>query len=102
MQRGGSPCAFDRVLCTQLGAAAAQAILDEDYGCMIGMVNGRTERIPLEEVAGKLKTVDPDCQLIQEGKTDWYLFWRLIDKRRSRICHTRLYIGNTGLLSLKK
>ena len=68
MQRGGSPCAFDRVLCTQLGAAAAQAILEKDYGYMIGMVNGRTERIPLNEVAGKLKTVDPNCQLIQEAK----------------------------------
>lgn len=68
MQRGGSPCAYDRVLCTRLGAAAAQAILDQDYGYMIGMVNGRTERIPLENVAGKLKTVDPDCQLIREAK----------------------------------
>ena len=68
MQRGGSPCAYDRVLCTRLGAAAAQAILDQDYGYMIGMVNGRTERIPLGNVAGKLKTVDPDCQLIQEAK----------------------------------
>lgn len=68
MQRGGSPCAYDRVLCTQLGAAAAKAILDKKFGCMIGMVNGKTERIPLGEVAGKLKAVDPDCQLIKEAK----------------------------------
>ncbi|MCD8152654.1 MAG: 6-phosphofructokinase [Clostridiales bacterium] len=68
MQRGGSPCAFDRVLCTQLGAAAAQAIEDRDFGYMIGMVNGQTTRVPLSEAAGKLKTVDPDCQLVQEAK----------------------------------
>ena len=30
-QRGGSPCAYDRVLATRLGAAAAEAILDSDY-----------------------------------------------------------------------
>ncbi|MGN0347932.1 MAG: 6-phosphofructokinase [Roseburia sp.] len=67
-QRGGSPCPYDRILCTRLGSAAAKAILDEDYGYMIAMVNGKTKRIPLEQVAGKLKTVDPDCQMIQEAK----------------------------------
>ncbi len=68
MQRGGSPCPYDRVLCTQLGAAAAQAIEDRDYGHMIAMVNGLTTRVPLGEVAGKLKTVEPNCPLIQEAK----------------------------------
>lgn len=67
-QRGGSPCPYDRVLCTRLGSAAAQAIVDEDYGYMIAMVNGKTKRVPLKEVAGKLKTVEPDCQMIREAK----------------------------------
>ena len=67
-QRGGSPCPYDRVLCTRLGSAAAQAIMDEDYGNMIAMINGKTKRVPLGEVAGKLKTVDPDCQMIKEAK----------------------------------
>ena len=68
MQRGGSPCAYDRVLCTQLGAHAAKLILDEDYGYMVGMINGQTKKVPLGEVAGKLKMVQPDCQLIKEAK----------------------------------
>ncbi len=67
-QRGGSPCAYDRVLCTQLGAAAAIAIEDEDYGNMIAMVNGQTTRVPLKNVAGKLKKVQPDSQIIREAK----------------------------------
>lgn len=67
-QRGGSPCPYDRVLCTRLGAAAARAILEQDYGYMIAMINNETKRVPLAEVAGKLKTVDPDCQMIQEAK----------------------------------
>ena len=67
-QRGGSPCPYDRVLCTRLGSAAARAIIEEDYGCMIAMINGETKRVPLAEVSGKLKTVDPDCQMIQEAK----------------------------------
>lgn len=68
-QRGGSPCPFDRALCTRLGAAAAQAIMEEDYGNMIAMINGNTKRVPLKDVAGKLKIVDPNCQMIREAKT---------------------------------
>ncbi|MCU6763722.1 6-phosphofructokinase [uncultured Roseburia sp.] len=68
MQRGGSPCPYDRVLCTQLGAAAAKLILDNDYGYMVGMVNGNTQKVPLGEVAGKLKMVEPDSQIIDEAK----------------------------------
>lgn len=68
MQRGGSPCAYDRVLCTQLGAHAAKLIMDGEFGYMVGMVNGKTQKVPLGEVAGKLKTLDPDCQLIEEAK----------------------------------
>lgn len=67
-QRGGSPCPYDRVLCTRLGSAAAQAIMDGKFGCMIAMINNKTKCVPLGEVAGKLKTVDPDSQMIQEAK----------------------------------
>lgn len=68
MQRGGAPNAYDRILCTRLGAAAAEAILDKDYGNMIAMVNGSTRRVSLEKVAGKLKTVDPNGQMVREIK----------------------------------
>lgn len=44
------------------------AIMDKDYGNMIAMRNGETVRVPLEEVAGKLKMVDPNCQMIKEVK----------------------------------
>ena len=67
-QRGGSPCPYDRVLSTRLGAACAQSIIDEEFGVMIGIVNNETKRIPLEESAGKLKYVDPESQIIKEAK----------------------------------
>lgn len=67
-QRGGSPCPYDRVLCTRLGAAAANLILKEDYGYMVGMVNGNTKKVPLGEVAGKLKMVEPNSKIIKEAK----------------------------------
>ncbi len=67
-QRGGSPCPYDRVLSTRLGAAGAKAILNKDFGYMIGIVNGKTKKVPLADVAGKLKTVNPDDQIIKEAK----------------------------------
>lgn len=68
MQRGGSPCPYDRVLCSRLGAEAAEAIIEGDYGNMIGMKANKVVRVPLEKVAGKLKIVEPDCQIIKEAK----------------------------------
>ena len=67
-QRGGSPCPYDRVLSTRFGAAAAQMIMERDYGKLVGIKNGEIVRIPLEEVAGKLKTVDPIASIIKEAK----------------------------------
>ena len=67
-QRGGSPCPYDRVLATRLGSAAAEAILDGDYGNMIGIKNDKIIRVPLAEVAGKLKQVDPKSDIIKEAK----------------------------------
>ena len=67
-QRGGEPCPYDRVLSTRIGAGAAQAIIDGAYGIMIGVVNGKIKRVPLEECAGKLKMVSPKDQLVQAAK----------------------------------
>ena len=36
---------------------------------MIAMINNETTRVPLGDVAGKLKTVEPDSQIIKEAKT---------------------------------
>ncbi|MDE7430943.1 MAG: 6-phosphofructokinase [Lachnospiraceae bacterium] len=67
-QRGGSPCPYDRVLSTRFGAAAAGLILNKEYGYMVGMRNGEIVKVPLEEVAGKLKVVDPNASIIKEAK----------------------------------
>ena len=67
-QRGGSPCPYDRVLATRMGAVAARLIIDQDYGNMVGIVNNKVKKVPLEEAAGKLKMVSPDSSIIKEAK----------------------------------
>ena len=67
-QRGGSPCPYDRVLASRLGAEAARLIIKKEYGYMVAIKNGEITKVSLEEVAGKLKMVDPDCSIIKEAK----------------------------------
>ena len=67
-QRGGSPCPYDRVFATRLGAEAGELILKGEYGFMVGYKNREIVKVPLDEVAGKLKTLSPDASIIKEAK----------------------------------
>lgn len=68
MQRGGSPSPYDRVFASRLGAEAGKLILKGEYGYMVGYKNREIVKVPLEEVAGKLKMLDPDAAIIKEAK----------------------------------
>ena len=75
-QRGGSPCAYDRVLSTRF-ERPRQTIREKKYGNMVGIVNGQIVPVPLSEVAGKLKTVPVDCEEILAAKRDRHFLRRL-------------------------
>lgn len=68
IQRGGSPCPYDRVLATRFGTAAVRLIRDKNWGNMVGMKNGLIVPVPLKDVAGKLKSVPLDCDVIQTAR----------------------------------
>ena len=67
-QRGGNPSPFDRNLATRLGGHATELIATGEFGRMVCMKGDTVESIPLSEVAGKLKLVTPDHDLIVQGK----------------------------------
>lgn len=67
-QRGGAPCPYDRVLATRLGTYAARLIYENKYGYMVVLKNDKITCEPLEEVAGKLKTVPLDCDVIKSAR----------------------------------
>jgi ATP-dependent phosphofructokinase / diphosphate-dependent phosphofructokinase len=60
LQRGGTPSATDRVLATQLGTACATLINDSRFGVMVAAHSDGIQAIPLDQVAGKVKTVPLD------------------------------------------
>ena len=68
LQRGGTPSALDRILATRLGTACAQLIHEGSYGVMVASRGETAESVPLEEVAGKRKTVPLDHSWIQTAR----------------------------------
>ena len=64
MQRGGTPCAYDRVLSTQFGSHAAKLVEAERYGVTVAMVNGRVVENRLEDIAGKSRNIPESCDLL--------------------------------------
>lgn len=60
VQRGGSPTAFDRVLATRTGTAAADAALDGAWGTLAGLRGDTIEMVPFAEVIDRLKSVPED------------------------------------------
>ena len=67
-QSGGSPCPYDRVFASRLGAEAGELILKGEYGFMVGYKNREIVKVPLADVAGKLKMVSPDSDIVKEAK----------------------------------
>jgi 6-phosphofructokinase 1 len=68
IQRGGSPSPMDRVLATRYGTSAADLIAKRNFGKMVALKNNEITTVPLEEVAGKLKLVDPENQLVIKAR----------------------------------
>ncbi|MGI5913837.1 MAG: 6-phosphofructokinase [Bacteroidales bacterium] len=68
IQRGGSPSPMDRVLATRYGTGAVEMIANKDFGKMVSLRNGKIVSVPLAEVAGKLKLIDPLDPMVLQAK----------------------------------
>lgn len=68
IQRGGSPSPFDRNLATRLGGHATELISKEQFGRMVCLKGDQVTSVPLKEVAGKLRLVTPEHELVVQGK----------------------------------
>ena len=64
IQRGGTPCAYDRVLSTQFGVHAADLIKKDKYGYTVALVGNEIVHNKLSEVAGISKLVPEDHQMV--------------------------------------
>ena len=57
VQRGGTPTAADRLLCTRLGTKAGELLAEGVYNVMVGVRGDDCLAVPLADVAGKTKLI---------------------------------------------
>jgi 6-phosphofructokinase 1 len=59
LQRGGSPTVTDRILGSDLGAAAVEALVNGIRGQIVGQVGGKLVYTPIKDTWGKKKDLNP-------------------------------------------
>jgi 6-phosphofructokinase 1 len=68
VQRGGSPCAFDRELATRFGVKAVELIAEGKFGHVAAVDAGKLVSKPIGTAVKKLKLVDPAGELVRVAK----------------------------------
>nr|WP_321406347.1 6-phosphofructokinase [uncultured Carboxylicivirga sp.] len=58
LQRGGSPTVADRVLASELGVAAVEALMDDQKSIMVGMVDGEIVHVPFNQALKNKKGIN--------------------------------------------
>jgi 6-phosphofructokinase 1 len=64
LQRGGSPTAYDRILATRYGTGAVKLVMEGRFGEMVCLSGTSISSVPLREIAGKMRQVPMDSDLI--------------------------------------
>lgn len=68
VQRGGTPVAMDRVLATQYGTAAVDALARGELDCMVAMHGEEVRTVALEQVVGTYRPVPLDYPLLESAR----------------------------------
>ena len=68
LQRGGSPTAFDRALCSIFGATAVELIAAGEFGKMVAFTGPQVGSIKISDAVGRLKTVRRDGNLVRTAR----------------------------------
>ena len=76
VQRGGSPTTLDRVLGTRFGVGAVDLVEERSLGRMVALHGDTITSVPLDEVVGHLKLVDPEGQEVRSAESIGVSFGR--------------------------
>jgi 6-phosphofructokinase 1 len=69
VQRGGSPIAFDRILASRFGAAAADLVAQGKFGRMVAVRADEIISVPIADAVSRPKYVDPNGQLVGTARS---------------------------------
>jgi ATP-dependent phosphofructokinase / diphosphate-dependent phosphofructokinase len=68
LQRGGSPTAFDRALCSLFGTEAVELVARGEFGKMVAYLGSHVGAIDIKDAVGTLKTVNPIGNLVKTAR----------------------------------
>ncbi|MFH1067352.1 MAG: ATP-dependent 6-phosphofructokinase [bacterium] len=68
LQRGGAPTAQDRILSTRFGVAAVEMIAQGKIGHMVSYHNDMIDSVPIVDAVSRLKTIQPDNQMLHMAR----------------------------------
>ncbi len=69
LQRGGTPCAYDRLLCSRLGGYAARLAAEGRFGVTVAAVGNQITFNALTDVAGRYKFVSPNAEIVRFARS---------------------------------
>ena len=69
VQRGGSPIAFDRILASRFGKAAADLVAQQKFGHMVAVRSDEIVAVPIREAVSRPKYVDPEGNLVATARS---------------------------------
>ena len=67
-QRGGTPCAFDRILGVRFGVEAVKLIEQKDFGKTVVLNGLNIDNVPIEEAVAHHRFVQPDAQIVSTAR----------------------------------
>jgi 6-phosphofructokinase 1 len=69
LQRGGTPTAFDRALCTRFGVKAMQLVAEGAFGQIAALRGEEVVSVPIKEVVGRVRIVPPGHPLVAAARS---------------------------------
>ncbi len=67
-QRGGTPCAFDRILALRFGVEAVKLIERREFGKALTLNGPNVQTVSIDEAVKSLRLVQPDSQIIRTAR----------------------------------
>jgi phosphofructokinase-like protein len=68
IQRGGSPIAYDRILASRFGTAAADLVVRGDHGKMVALRSDQIVAVPIADAVSNPKYVDPQGEMVRTAR----------------------------------
>jgi 6-phosphofructokinase 1 len=68
VQRGGTPCAFDRILSTRFGVKAVDLVVSGCFNQMVALRGRSLVAVDIAEAVGQLNLVDPEGDLVRTAE----------------------------------